>query len=83
MKQTIPHLQFVTRVLAAVSGIFLAAPASAQQAASTVKASASPELFSASYLFQVVGSLLLVFVCLFVVVYFLKRFHGVGAGSSA
>ncbi|MDP5052889.1 MAG: flagellar biosynthetic protein FliO, partial [Congregibacter sp.] len=46
-------------------------------------ASPSPELFSASYLFQVIGSLLLVFVCLFVVVYFLKRFNGVGAGSSA
>jgi flagellar protein FliO/FliZ len=54
--------------------------ARAQESAAPVKVSAAPELFSAGYLFQVVGSLLLVFVCLFVVVYLLKRFNRVGTG---
>jgi len=55
----------------------------AQELATDTKAIASPELFSAGYLFQVLGSLVLVFVCLFAVVYFLKRFNGVGAGSGS
>jgi flagellar protein FliO/FliZ len=83
MKTGIAQLQFLTGALFTPLGLLLAAPAHAQQTANTVAAKTSPELFSASYLFQVVGSLLLVFVCLFVVVYFLKRFNGVSAGSSS
>lgn len=55
----------------------------AKGAASSVKTAAPTELFSAGYLFQVLGSLVLVFVCLFAVVYFLKRFNGVSVGSAS
>ncbi|EAQ98434.2 flagellar biosynthetic protein FliO [Congregibacter litoralis] len=56
----------------------------AQEAVGIAKTGSSPELFSAGYLFQVLGSLVLVFVCLFAVVYFLKRFNGtVGTSGSA
>lgn len=63
--------------------LVVAARSQAQELAADAKASASPELFSAAYLFQVLGSLLLVFVCLFAVVYFLKRFNGVNASSGS
>lgn len=53
----------------------------AQESASIVNASTAPELFSAGYLAQVLGSLLLVFVCLLGVIYFLKRMNRVGGGS--
>lgn len=42
-----------------------------------------PELFSASYLAQVIGSLLLVFVCLFAVVFLLRRFNRVGGNGGS
>jgi len=48
-----------------------------------VNASAAPELFSAGYLAQVLGSLVVVFLCLFAVVYMLKRFNSVGVGSGS
>ncbi len=51
--------------------------------ASVVNATTPPELFSASYLAQVLGSLLLVFVCLFGVVYLLRRFNGVRIGQGS
>jgi flagellar protein FliO/FliZ len=57
--------------------------AQAQEAVARSKVNAAPELFSAGYLFQVIGSLLLVFVCLFGVVYLLKRFNRVGGGVSS
>lgn len=37
----------------------------------------SPEIFTASYMFQVLGSLLLVFACLFGLVLLLKRMNGI------
>ena len=40
-----------------------------------------PELFSARYLFQVVGSLFVVFICLFAVIYMLRRFNRMGPSS--
>lgn len=55
----------------------------AKGAASSLKTTAPTELFSAGYLFQVLGSLVLVFVCLFAVVYFLKRFNGGSVGSAS
>ncbi|WOJ96631.1 flagellar biosynthetic protein FliO [Congregibacter brevis] len=61
----------------------LSSNAHAQVPASDAAAGAPTELFSAGYLFQVLGSLVLVFVCLFAVVYFLKRFNGVSVGSAS
>ncbi len=52
----------------------------AEEAPALVNASAPQELFSAGYLAQVLGSLVLVFVCLFAVVYMLRRFNGVRIG---
>jgi flagellar protein FliO/FliZ len=40
---------------------------------------AAPQLFSGAYLAQVLGSLLLVFLCLFAVIYMLRRFNRIGA----
>ncbi len=54
-----------------------------ERRASVVNATTPPELFSASYLAQVLGSLLLVFVCLFGVVYLLRRFNGVRVGQGS
>ena len=48
---------------------------SAISEAATVPASA-PDLFSASYVFQVIGSLLLVFGCIVGLLYLLKRVNG-------
>ena len=56
---------------------------SAQVSAPDGAGNTPTELFSAGYLFQVLGSLVLVFVCLFAVVYFLKRFNGVSVGSAS
>ncbi|WOJ93311.1 flagellar biosynthetic protein FliO [Congregibacter variabilis] len=69
--------------LLALLPLSLASVARAQETVSDATVSAAPELFSASYLFQVLGSLVLVFVCLFAVVYFLKRFNGTGVGSGS
>ncbi|MFK8043457.1 flagellar biosynthetic protein FliO [Congregibacter sp.] len=63
--------------------LLLSSSVQAQLPASDSAASAPTELFSAGYLFQVLGSLVLVFVCLFAVVYFLKRFNGVSVGSAS
>jgi flagellar protein FliO/FliZ len=41
--------------------------------------SSAPQLFTGAYLVQVLGSLLLVFLCLFAVVYLLRRFNRVGS----
>lgn len=76
MNTPVKHLSWICSAL-------FAGAASAQELAGDAKAVASPELFSASYLFQVLGSLVLVFVCLFAVVFFLKRFNGVGVGSGS
>ncbi|MEE4277789.1 MAG: flagellar biosynthetic protein FliO [Halieaceae bacterium] len=64
--------------LAAVSAALLFGPlaSSPALAAAPAASSAAPEIFSASYLFQVLGSLLFVFACLFVLVYFMRRFNG-------
>lgn len=67
-----------------VAALFLTpAFAMAQELVEPVRKKPMPELFSASYLFQVLGSLLVVFLCLFAVVYMLRRFNnlGVNAGS--
>ena len=63
------------------SALLLAHSASAQEDPGVVGVSAAPELFSASYLFQVLGSLLLVFVCLFAVIALLKRFNRIGGAQ--
>jgi len=61
------------------SKVLAAGPALGASAGS--KAAPPTEVFSAGYLFQVLGSLVLVFLCWFAVVYFLKRFNGVSAGG--
>ena len=68
--------------LAAMAALVLAPVlgAAADDAPALVNASAPQELFSAGYLAQVLGSLVLVFVCLFAVVYLLRRFNGVRVG---
>lgn len=76
-------MTYPIRHLSSMAAVLFASHVGAQELASDAKAIASPELFSAGYLFQVIGSLVLVFVCLFVVVYFLKRFNGVGTGSGS
>ncbi len=55
----------------------------AQERVGKLNVAAPPELFTAGYLVQVIGSLLLVFICLFAVVYFLRRFNGVGGASGS
>lgn len=47
--------------------------------ASAADSSAAPQLFSGAYLAQVLGSLILVFICLFAVIYLLRRFNRIGA----
>jgi len=42
----------------------------------------SPELFSAGYLVQVLGSLLLVFCCILGMLYLMRRFSRGGSGNS-
>jgi len=71
-----------TALLTVVSALSIYS-AKAQDSAAAAKVSEAPELFSAGYLAQVVGSLLLVFVCLFGVVYLLKRFNHVGGGTGS
>ncbi|MEO1079359.1 MAG: flagellar biosynthetic protein FliO [Pseudomonadota bacterium] len=67
--------------LALLAVVFAASGAvSAEESAALVNANAPQELFSAGYLAQVLGSLVLVFVCLFAVVYLLRRFNGVRMG---
>ncbi len=41
-----------------------------------------PELFSVGYLAQVLGSLLVVFICLFAVIFFLRRVNRIGPGAA-
>jgi flagellar protein FliO/FliZ len=48
-------------------------------AAGAATGSTAPQLFTSAYLVQVLGSLLLVFLCLFAVVYLLRRFNRVGS----
>lgn len=55
----------------------------AAQTGQRLNAAAAPELFSTAYLVQVLGSLLLVFACLFAVVFMLRRFNRVGGGASS
>lgn len=50
---------------------------------SAAPAAGMPEMFSAGYLVQVVGSLLVVFLCLFAVVFLLKRMNRLGSSSGA
>lgn len=52
-------------------------------AASVREPAAMPELFSVGYIAQVLGSLLVVFVCLFAVIYLLKRFNRMSASGNA
>jgi flagellar protein FliO/FliZ len=67
--------------------LLLCAPVLAQEEAqgrvARLNTTAPPELFTAGYLVQVIGSLLLVFICLFGVVYFLRRFNGVSRASGS
>ena len=49
----------------------------------TASNQAMPELFSVSYLAQVLGSLLVVFVCLFAVIMLLRRFNRLGPSVGA
>jgi flagellar protein FliO/FliZ len=51
----------------------------ALSASACVRAAEAPQLFSGAYLAQVLGSLLLVFLCLFAVIYLLRRFNRIGA----
>ena len=60
--------------------LFASVRTHAEESPALVNASAPQELFSAGYLAQVLGSLVLVFVCLFAVVYVLRRFNGVRIG---
>lgn len=48
-------------------------------AAGAAAGDTAPQLFTGAYLVQVLGSLLLVFLCLFAVVYLLRRFNRVGS----
>ncbi|MEM1187746.1 MAG: flagellar biosynthetic protein FliO [Pseudomonadota bacterium] len=72
----------VFRLRLALTALAMAASdaAGAEESAALVNANAPQELFSAGYLAQVLGSLMLVFVCLFAVVYLLRRFNGVRIG---
>jgi flagellar protein FliO/FliZ len=70
------------RFLHGLAALGCALPAAAQERG-IVNASAAPELFSAGYLAQVLGSLLVVFICLFAVIYLLRRVNRVGGGSNA
>ena len=65
----------------AVTVMALASPL--RVAAADGGAAGAPELFSAGYLAQVLGSLLLVFACLFVLVFLLRRFNRVGGGAGS
>ena len=55
-------------------------PSAAAVAEGARAAATMPSLFSAGYLAQVLGSLLVVFLCLFAVIFLLKRFNRIGAG---
>ncbi len=68
--------------LFAVLAFFASAPVFAEDSPAIVNAATPPELFSAGYLFQVLGSLVLVFICLFGVILLLKRFNHVGGSSN-
>lgn len=52
-----------------------------QAVLAAVSEKASPEIFDTAYLLQVFGSLLLVFACLFGLVFLLKKLNGVPTGS--
>jgi len=58
----------------------LARDAAAQQA---VNATPPPQLFSAGYIAQVLGSLALVFVGIFLVVFLLRRVNRIGGGAGS
>lgn len=47
------------------------------------QSTAAPEFFSTGYLFQVLGSLLVVFLCLFALVFLLRRVNRVGGASAS
>lgn len=74
--------RFVAALLAAPTPL-CSVGAAAQATTPQVSGEGVPELFSASYLAQVFGSLLLVFVCLFAVVFLLRRFNRVGGNGSS
>jgi len=57
--------------------------AMAQADAAPAPAASAPDFFSGAYLAQVLGSLLFVFACLVVLVFLLRRFNGVRAGSAS
>jgi flagellar protein FliO/FliZ len=74
------------RTLAAVLATAMLAPlpaALAQGEAARAPTQGPPDFFSGGYLVQVLGSLLFVFACLVVLVYLLRRFNGVRAGSGS
>lgn len=82
----------VALLLALVPGVYAqssqepAAPAAAAPVATGMSArapAAMPELFSAGYLAQVLGSLLLVFLCLFAVIFLLRRFNRLGPSNGS
>ncbi|MFK7828944.1 MAG: flagellar biosynthetic protein FliO [Congregibacter sp.] len=51
--------------------------------AAPTPAAGMPEMFSAGYLVQVLGSLLVVFICLFAVILLLKRVNRMGSSSGS
>jgi len=63
--------------------LLVSVPVLAQEPATAPPSAAAPELFSAGYLAQVLGSLVLVFICLFAVLYLLRRFNGVRVGQGS
>lgn len=68
----------MTRALVIIAAVcsWRAAEAAEERTPATM-----PELFSAGYLAQVLGSLLVVFLCLAAVIYLLKRVNRVGPNS--
>ena len=73
------------RLIATAVSLSALAPAIAlAQEEGVARSSAEmPALFSAGYLVQVLGSLLVVFICLFGVIFMLRRFNRLGPSTGA
>ncbi|MEM6300437.1 MAG: flagellar biosynthetic protein FliO [Pseudomonadota bacterium] len=78
-KSLITSLLCATSVLSSAQGA-IAQDAVAQNVTGQTQ---MPELFSVGYLAQVLGSLFVVFLCLFAVILLLRRFNRLGAVSGA
>ncbi|MEM0954986.1 MAG: flagellar biosynthetic protein FliO [Pseudomonadota bacterium] len=71
-----------TQIIAVYIALCSIRSAWAQTAADTPSAPPLPHLMDTAYVFQVLGSLMLVFACLFAVVYAMRRFNRIGLGQS-